>query len=214
MNDADVRAPRRSPTSERIIAAARLLFLERGYRDTSLDDVATHAEVTKPTVYSHFQSKEGLLLAMVEAHVAENAKVLTTSLASSGDTRADLHRFGTIFLSRLLNKDATCWRRLAMAEAREHPEIGKAVFAAGPARVMKTIAGFLKRETQAGRLACDDPDLAAEQFVGLLMGINPIRESAGQPTPGAAKQAKICAAAVNTFMAAFGRPDADEDSVE
>ena len=191
-------------TSERIIAAARTLFLERGYRDTSLDDVAAEAGVTKPTVYSHFRSKEGLLLAMVKAHVTENAKVVSTSLSASGKTRDDLHKFGTVFLARLLHKDATRWRRLAMSEAREYPEIGKAVFAAGPARVLKTIADFLRQETQSGRLQCDDPALAAEQFVGLLIGINPIRESAGQPVPGPARQAKICAAAVNTFMAAYG----------
>lgn len=213
MSTTEPSKKRGSSTPDRIIAAARSLFLERGYRETSLDDVAADAGVTKPTVYSHFQSKEGLLLAMVEAHVTENARVLSTSLTSSGDPRADLHNFGTVFLSRLLNKDATCWRRLAMAEAREHPEIGKAVFAAGPARVLKAIAGFLKQETESGRLACDDPALAAEQFVGMLMGINPIRESAGQPIPGPAKQAQICSAAVSTFMAAFGAPASDEESI-
>src|SRR5205823_10867316 len=44
------------------------LFGDRGYEGTTLDDVAAAAGVTKPIVYRHFGSKQGLYLALLERH--------------------------------------------------------------------------------------------------------------------------------------------------
>ena len=191
-------------TKELIIAAAIKLFLEQGYRDSNLEDVAKVAGVTKPTVYSHFGSKHGLLLAIVQQHAEGNAQRISTSLQPSGDTAADLLQFGQVFLSRLMSQDAMRWRRLALAETIDHPEIGKAIYAAGPARVMMAMTKYLKQETLAGRLTCDDPTAAAEAFIGMLVGIQPIRDCAGMPMPGKAKQKTICQSAVKIFLAAYG----------
>lgn len=190
-------------TAQLILKAAAESFLTTGYRDTSLDDVAAAAGVTKPTVYSHFGSKQGLLLALVKSHVSAHADALSTSLEPSGDTRRDLMRFGELFLSRVMSQQAVRWRRLAMAESSEHPEIGKAIFKSGPARVLQVISKFLAHETAAGRLSCRAPETAAEQFLGMLLGVQPIRECAGFPKPSKTKQTEICRAAVETFLAAF-----------
>lgn len=195
---------KKPPTQELILAAAIKLFLEQGYRESNLDDVAKVAGVTKPTVYSHFGSKHGLLLAIVQQHAEGNAQRISTSLQSSGDTEADLLQFGQVFLSRLLSRDAMRWRRLALSETIDHPEIGKAIYAAGPARVIKAMTNYLKQETLAGRLCCEDPAMAAEAFIGMLVGIQPIRDCAGKPMPGKAKQEKICQSAVKMFLAAYG----------
>ncbi|MEO1616330.1 MAG: TetR/AcrR family transcriptional regulator [Planctomycetota bacterium] len=190
-------------TPQRILSAANDLFLANGFRETSLDDVATLAGVTKPTVYSHFGSKQGLLITLVRERISENATVLSDILRGSGDVESDLLHFGKIFLSRTQSKEAARWRRLAFAESIEHPEIGVSIHAAGPAIVGKAMVAFMKQETKAGRLCCDDPEMAAEQFLGLLLGLGPIHEIIGKPPPGKAKQGRICRAAVRTFLAAY-----------
>ena len=43
------------------------LFAVRGYRATTMDDIAMHAGVTKPLVYQHFESKRALYLEIVES---------------------------------------------------------------------------------------------------------------------------------------------------
>lgn len=48
-------------TRARLIRAAKELFQQRGYRHTSIDDVARHAGVAKGTVYVHFKNKSELL---------------------------------------------------------------------------------------------------------------------------------------------------------
>jgi AcrR family transcriptional regulator len=57
-------------TKTRIMDVAERLFAERGYAATSLRDITGEAEANLAAVNSHFQSKEGLLSAIVERHVA------------------------------------------------------------------------------------------------------------------------------------------------
>jgi TetR/AcrR family transcriptional repressor of mexJK operon len=192
-------------TAERIIEAATERFLSDGYDNTNLEQVAVDAGVTKPTVYSHFGSKEKLLIAITEAHLCEKATQMSSALATSGDTRKDLNHFADIFLQRVQSEQANCWHHLAMTQSREHPEVGQAIFAAGPARVLAAVTKFIEVETKAGRLTCSDPEAAAEQFLGMLNGMNPIRVMTGQPMPSKSNQRRICADAVTTFMAAFGK---------
>jgi AcrR family transcriptional regulator len=50
-----------SATPERILAASRALFAERGYRATSMQTIADQVGITKAALYYHFASKDELL---------------------------------------------------------------------------------------------------------------------------------------------------------
>lgn len=58
--------PRAEREREMLRAAARV-FGERGYHGASMDEIATRAGITKPMLYSYFDSKEGLFTACGEA---------------------------------------------------------------------------------------------------------------------------------------------------
>jgi AcrR family transcriptional regulator len=73
-------APMASTPKQRLPAAARRelileaagdLFGERGYAHTTLDQIAAAANVTKPILYRHFDSKKALYLALLERHRAD-----------------------------------------------------------------------------------------------------------------------------------------------
>lgn len=53
-------------TRDRILAAARSLLERDGYHGVAMNDVAREAGVTRQSVYLHFGSKAGLLLALVD----------------------------------------------------------------------------------------------------------------------------------------------------
>jgi len=55
---------RRDSVSKRFAAlkTAAQLFLEKGYRPTSLNDVARRLHITKPALYHYFHNKEEILL--------------------------------------------------------------------------------------------------------------------------------------------------------
>jgi AcrR family transcriptional regulator len=62
----DTTIPTYTPKQEAILQGAVRLFLRSGYAGTSMDRVAAEAGVSKQTIYSHFQDKEGLFQALME----------------------------------------------------------------------------------------------------------------------------------------------------
>lgn len=71
-----------------IIAAARDLFVERGFHHTSVDDIASKAGVSRATCYYQFKSKGGL----VDAVIADVQKRAPASLRSRIRAPASLPR--------------------------------------------------------------------------------------------------------------------------
>lgn len=73
---------RRLPKAERerqLVDVAEAVFAERGFRDASMDEIALRAGVTKPVLYDHFGSKEGLMAACIRRSGAQ----LFTAIASA-----------------------------------------------------------------------------------------------------------------------------------
>jgi AcrR family transcriptional regulator len=83
---------RRTDTADRLKRAAVELFLERGYRGTTIADIETGAGLAprSGTFYRHFESKEALLVAIGREIIERPAEVLTETTLSLGDTRAEL----------------------------------------------------------------------------------------------------------------------------
>jgi len=65
-----LRADQAQETRRRIRAAADTLFLEQGYRDVSMDDIAGAAGVARQTVFSAFGSKAGVLKEVLDVRLA------------------------------------------------------------------------------------------------------------------------------------------------
>lgn len=65
------RAERAEATRRRVVEAATRLFVERGYRATTIESVANAADVSVETIYKRFRNKTGLLKAAREVAVAD-----------------------------------------------------------------------------------------------------------------------------------------------
>jgi len=57
-----------------VLAAARRVFLARGYAGATLDAIAQEAGFSKGVVYSQFESKADMFLALLEARITERAE--------------------------------------------------------------------------------------------------------------------------------------------
>jgi AcrR family transcriptional regulator len=67
------RSARRAQTRARLLEAAAEVYARRGFSGATLEEVAAEAGFTKGAVYGHFGSKENLLVALVEEHLAGQA---------------------------------------------------------------------------------------------------------------------------------------------
>lgn len=75
-NTTGLRENKKLRTRHRLAATALELFLERGFDSVSVADVAAAAEVSKPTLFRYFPSKEDLLLDRFADHQDEAARVV------------------------------------------------------------------------------------------------------------------------------------------
>ncbi len=200
----DGRVAKSRTTRQRILETATNLFLTQGYSNTSLEEVAAQAEVTKPTVYSHFESKQGLFDAVVQECASHRLKELAPFLEPTDDPRQDLIRIGDLLLTRILDKENLRWDRLAAVESMNHPEIGEAFFNAGPAQVFKRLANYFKAQTKASRLKIDNPHDVAELFIGMVVALDVLKTQIGQAPASPAKRKRRCRQAVEVLMNTYG----------
>lgn len=101
--DSTGRQARAAATRRQVIAAARELFVERGYGATTITGIAAAAGVSGPTVYAAFGSKAGLLKVCIDVALAgddEPAPVLARPLAAwvyeAGPARQLLERYAVM----------------------------------------------------------------------------------------------------------------------
>lgn len=75
------RSRNRTLTVERILAAAEKLFLEKGFRATSIQEIAQAAGYTTGAIYSSYTGKDDLFLAVYRRKAREQENLWRTALA-------------------------------------------------------------------------------------------------------------------------------------
>ncbi len=119
---------------------------------------------------------------------------------------------GRNFLELVLPAKARALYRIVIAEAPRFPELGRAFYASGPAVVPARLADYLGTADGRGTLRVEDPRLAAEQFIAMLMGPLHMRHLLGLTAVfGDRDPEQVVEAAVTTFLAAYA-PRSDSSS--
>ncbi|WP_449485158.1 TetR/AcrR family transcriptional regulator [Streptomyces avidinii] len=87
-NTTGLRESKKLRTRRQLAATALELFLERGFDAVSVADVAAAAEVSKPTLFRYFPSKEDLVLDRFADHQDEAARIVRERPAGQGPVGA------------------------------------------------------------------------------------------------------------------------------
>jgi AcrR family transcriptional regulator len=77
---------------ERILSVARAAFIERGYADVSMQEIASAAGLTKAAIYYHFPDKEALFTSVVAAEFERICTGVAAELALGPPLRTQLER--------------------------------------------------------------------------------------------------------------------------
>ncbi|GAB3140349.1 TetR family transcriptional regulator [Micromonospora sonneratiae] len=107
-----LRERKRERTHQAISSAAISLFLARGFDQVSVAEVAAAAEVSKPTLFKYFPTKEDLVLHRIADHGEEAARVVRNRAPGELPLTA-LHRHFTDGLRR----------RDPVTGLNDHPEV-------------------------------------------------------------------------------------------
>ncbi|MDF3298200.1 TetR/AcrR family transcriptional regulator [Streptomyces tropicalis] len=169
----DKRAERSRRTREKVVEAARELFVAQGYGATSLQEVADRAGVAVQTVYFVFRNKRALFKDVVDASIAGDTEPVATMdrdwfrAACAEPTAAGQLRAHVRGVREILGRVAPITPVIAAAAATD-PEIA-AQWPTGPDpryTVQHAAAEALVSKPDA--LPCVDADRAADLLYGLL----------------------------------------------
>jgi AcrR family transcriptional regulator len=203
------RQQNRLDRERRILDAALTVFAAMGYSGATMDAVAAEAGLTKPTLYSYFPSKESLFSAMM---LGKRDRMLDVFEHPSPEGMVfDLYTFAWDYADTVMRPDLLSLARLIIGEVQRFPEIGRAYQASGPDHVLRGIMRYLDMQRQAGRLAFDDAELAAQDLWGLILSA-PRTQALYMPDamPDRATLARYVHNGLRVFLRAYStRPEAD-----
>jgi TetR/AcrR family transcriptional regulator, repressor of fatR-cypB operon len=157
---------------QEILKAARELFVTKGFRDTTLDEIAHHAEFGKGTLYNYFASKEDIFFGIVEQATNDYLSVARDCMAAPGSLKERLLLYAQRFilyvrdngelihsiyheLRRSDNPATTTKLRELMKRARSVSDI---------------LAAHLREEIGEGAVRSGDPVQLVILFDGMLRG--------------------------------------------
>ncbi|MDI1342613.1 MAG: TetR/AcrR family transcriptional regulator [Pseudolabrys sp.] len=156
-------------TRDLILKAATKTFVENGFNGASVDQIAARSGVSKPTVYSYFDSKEKLFVEILNAVCDSFAELILEPSADSEDLEAILLKIAARYTRAVLQPDIVALHRLFVAEAARFPEPSRRYFEVGPERVHRTLAAFFKSRMQRGEIRQSDPLILADLFAALVL---------------------------------------------
>jgi TetR/AcrR family transcriptional repressor of mexJK operon len=190
-----------------ILDAAKILFVSKGYANTSMDAVAAEAGVSKLTVYSHFNDKETLFSAAVVAKCEEQLPPLFFELADGVAVETVLLNIAHGFHQLINSDESVNLHRLMITLGSQDPKLSLIFFEAGPQRMLDGMERLLTQVDQSGELSIDKPRNAAEHFFCLLKGGGNFRllYGCGGPVTGVAAEEHV-QEVVGLFMRAY-RPE-------
>ncbi|QIZ77096.1 TetR/AcrR family transcriptional regulator [Ferrimonas lipolytica] len=163
---------------KQIVDAAGDLFISNGYFETSMDDIAQRADVSKQTVYAHFGSKDDLFTYCVEHRCAE-IEIDRFDFTSAKDAAQQLLTFCLRVSEVMQSAEALYVLRLCISQADSHPQLSKSFYTAGPGRFAQILCDGLSQLALLPQWNIDCPQMAAEQLMVLTKGMVGIRRELG-----------------------------------
>ena len=151
---------------EQILQGATAVFLQHGYAGTSMDRVAAAAGVSKQTIYSHFQDKEGLFTALIERVTIERLQRELGSDHLCGEPKLLLRQLAQAFLAKMGHQDYLNVLRIIIAESVRFPELAQLYSRTVLVKGRQLLVDYLKQHPE---LNVSDPEAMAHIFSGTLV---------------------------------------------
>lgn len=156
------RAEQRQLTRERLLSSALTVFEERGYAESSLEEIAERAGYTRKAIYSNFSGKGELLLEIMERRFQSHIDRVEAIVGQRDTAERQAVDIGAVFSEYLSQERA--WEKLFhefCSVASRDEEIG-ARFAARVQELKQALVRLVEEETRRNGIELTVP---AERLV-------------------------------------------------
>lgn len=152
-------------TREQILTAATLLFADRGYDGTSLNDIADAVGIRRPSLLHHFPSKEALYQEVFARAVVDFGQRVEQAIQGNREGWKQLeHVLAASFDFFVANPEFVRLVRREQLENSHGVDLGRAM-----RPFFQQACAFMGREMDAGRFRHQDPEHLILSGYGLLL---------------------------------------------
>lgn len=185
-----------------ILDAAEELFHSMGVENTSMDQLAQQAQVSKRTVYNHFATKDVLFQAILQRMFDKLSQGSELRFDASAAIDQQLRRIAEDEVAMLSSDAFLRVAKIAIMQVMQRPELAKVMNdnALGCKRYLET---FLTDACAAGVLKITDIPFASKQFVFQLKSFVFYPSLFGLEKQTDEMRAKIIDEAVIMFLARY-----------
>lgn len=179
-----MNADKQDERRRQIEAAAFELLAEKGYRSTSMLQIAKRASASNQTLYAWYGNKQSLFQSLIEenAHAVKN--LLRKALGTQSDPMQTLCSLGPLLLEFTTGEKAIIMNRAAVADADETGILGETIDGTARQEMVAMITAIMEQLVATGRFRSDtDPADAAESYISLLFGEVQMRQALGRMGP-------------------------------
>jgi AcrR family transcriptional regulator len=171
-DDMRARTAKGAQTREELARVATDLFIEQGYEQTSVQQIARAAGMTTGAIYAHFPNKAGLLAAAISAASEEALRAIDSVFLGHEVGVDDLV---LVAWSTLVGPASPMHRLLVdAASAAERDPVARERYAAGIEAIVERVLPALRSAHARGEIALD-PDGLASLFRVLIAGTAPAK---------------------------------------
>ena len=158
-------------TKGMILAAARRLFFDMGYRDSSVDKIAIAAHTTKKTLYGYFANKSAILSEVINESIG--VPWVFENPIEDMKTPEDLYRI-LVIIARGLNNvysnpDYVAILRILISEVSLQPELTSLMSNGISKRAYDLLAPILIEAKDKKIIPIVNPEQRARSFVGGML---------------------------------------------
>ena len=172
---------RRPGRYEELLETALRLFREKGYRATSMRDIADAMGLRKASLYHYVKSKQDLLVPAYQYTIANHARRLEHIASSAGSAREKLAKAIATHLQAII--DHADMFALYLREVESLPEhLRQAVRAANRAYRVRFEA-IVRQGVEAGEFKALDPAVAALLILGACNWLSQWYTPSGRMSP-------------------------------
>ncbi len=151
-----------------ILAGALKTFAVSGYAAASMDRIAAAAGVSKPTLYSYFQDKEGLFTALICEFIQDKPHAaLEESLLLQAPLRDSLKFLATALLDDCSSKQPQfTFIRLVIGESERFPNLARTFLEQAHKPALEKLTYLFTHHPDSN---ATDPEVSARMFGGSIM---------------------------------------------
>jgi TetR/AcrR family transcriptional regulator of autoinduction and epiphytic fitness len=183
-----------------ILRAAVQVFGEAGFSKAGVDTIAARAEVSKRTLYKHFDGKEALFRENSEVLCQRIVEVTNLPFDPEATLESQLLELARRQLTLITSEDFVTMARVTLPERALQPHLTGRSFER--IRCGETgLAQWIAQATAAGRLREEDARVAGRQFSALLMEFAFWPQIfANEPPPTSEESETIASSTVRLFL--------------